>query len=166
MIPLISMFLVSRMIPLLSLFLVSVFCYPDDAVRFPGLSSAATGGLRRPSSSSSPVSSYSITPCFRNNSFCEFSPDYPRDVNIDSNLLQNSLIRIKIFESNSSRRKNTKTSVQTRHWQCSLGNWYCSNSSLKPSQHLMFNTTLDPESSLLKISESGACTLIWVWFSS
>ena len=97
---------------LLHLLLVSgpVFCYPDDAVNFPGLSSF--GGFRRPAP---PVSrSYSITPCFRNDSFCEFSSDYPRDVNIDSNLLQNSLIRAKIFESNTSKRKSNAFGAQTR----------------------------------------------------
>lgn len=97
---------------LLPLLLVSgsVFCYPDDAVNFPGLGSF--GGFRRPPT---PVSrSYSVAPCFGNDSFCEFSSDYPRDVNIDSNLLENSLIRAKIFESSTSRRKTNAFSVQTR----------------------------------------------------
>ena len=82
------------------------FCYPNDAVNFPGLS------FSRPSLPV--IRSRSITPCSRNISFCEYSSDYPRDVNIDLDLLQNFLIRAKIFEPNTSRQKNNDFRVQTR----------------------------------------------------
>jgi len=68
--------------------------YPDDAVNFPGLNSP------RPTSFNSPKPSISITisPCSNNQQFCESTSDYPNNVGVDSNLLQNPLIKAKIFD--------------------------------------------------------------------
>lgn len=104
------LFIISGMDQFVHILLVCgpAFCYPNDAVNFPGPSSF--GGFRRPA----PSVIRSITPCSRNISFCEYSYDYPRDVTIDLNLLQNFLIRAKIFEPNTSRQKNNDFTVQTR----------------------------------------------------
>ena len=111
--PLTWLFIISGMHQLVHILILvcgPAFCYPNDAVNFPGLSSF--GGFRRPAPSV--IRSRSITPCSRNSSFCEYSSDYPRDVNIDLNLLQNSLIQAKIFDPNTSRQKNNNFTVQTR----------------------------------------------------
>ena len=86
-----------------------VSAVPDtDAVRFPGLSAPPPPPSPFPSSllaapAPAPAPSRGIAPCFRNQTFCEFSPDYPREVDVDSDLLQNSLIKAKIFESKGGR---------------------------------------------------------------
>ena len=85
--------------------LALVSAVPDtDAVRFPGLSAPPPPPSPFPSSLlAAPAPNRGIAPCFRNQTFCEFSPDYPREVDVDSDLLQNSLIKAKIFESKGGR---------------------------------------------------------------
>ena len=89
--------------------LALVSAVPDtDAVRFPGLSAPPPPSSPFPSSllaapAPAPAPSRGIAPCFRNQTFCEFSPDYPHEVDVDSDLLQNSLIKAKIFESKGGR---------------------------------------------------------------
>ena len=89
--------------------LALVSAVPDrDAVRFPGLSAPPPTPPPPPSPSSllaapAPAPSRGIAPCYRNQTFCEFSPDYPHEVDVDSDLLQNSLIKAKIFESKGGR---------------------------------------------------------------
>ena len=70
--------------------IVTVTGVPDDRVRFPGLNYPDEEETR---------TNRGIEPCFQNQAFCEFSSDYPRNVNIDSNLVQNTLIKAKIFDS-------------------------------------------------------------------
>jgi len=73
-----------------------IFGYPDDRVNFPGLNSPRPV-IALPQQQRPPISN-SISPCFRNEQFCETTSDYPSDVDVDSNLLQNSLIKAKIFD--------------------------------------------------------------------
>lgn len=75
---------------LILIFASVVNCVPDDRVRFPGLNYP---------DEEEPRSNLGIEPCFQNQAFCEFSSDYPHHVNIDTNLVQNTLIKAKIFDS-------------------------------------------------------------------
>ena len=78
----------------------------NDAVRFPGFS--------YPSIVPTP-SSLVITPCDSDQKFCENVSDYPHDVDVDTNLLKNTLIRSKIFDKVSrSSVKNDESLIQTR----------------------------------------------------
>ena len=83
---------------MLLLLLVAASVKSDDRVRFPGLN--YDDPPARPRSSG-------IEPCYRNESFCEFISDYPHSVDVDTNLLQNILIKAKIFDTQkTSRRKS------------------------------------------------------------
>ena len=64
----------------------SVESSPDaDAVRFPGSANFRTAPLI-------------ISPCPKDESFCDSIDDYPRNVNVDEGLLSNELIKQKIFD--------------------------------------------------------------------
>jgi len=93
-------------------FLQFVICYSSCQIRFPGDS-----GLEIPTPTSIIArSGENISPCPRNEKFCETSNDYPHELDVDSNLLQNSLIKAKIFDAKNTKSRNNipNFSVQTR----------------------------------------------------
>ena len=75
--------------------LASVLPLPDGAVRFPDTPS---------------YNKRVISPCPRDEEFCESIPDYPFSERVDHDLTENTLIKEKIFDSQDSR----FTEIQTR----------------------------------------------------
>jgi len=95
-------------------FVQFVICYSScySQIRFPG----DEDGLEIPTPTSILARSGDISPCPRNEKFCETSNDYPHEFDVDSNLLQNSLIKAKILTQKNTRSRNNIQSfdVQTR----------------------------------------------------